>query len=68
VFILNEYDYSLLLEVGDKMIAKNSSEQDHTTQGKIYKIVDINGIGFWIINDKGQEIITTDTTLRCVGN
>jgi uncharacterized protein YgiM (DUF1202 family) len=51
-----------LLQIGDKLKA-NWSENitDHVTKGKVYTVKKVNQVGFYIINDKGEESFPIST-------
>lgn len=53
------------MKIGDKLQAKwSESLVDHTTKDKVYEVVDINNLGFWIINDKGEKHLPISTSFR----
>lgn len=51
------------MKVGDKITPKwSESFCDHVTKGKIYEVVEIKNVGFFIINDKGKKCFPISTT------
>lgn len=55
------------LAVGNKMKAKWSEKLvDHVTKDKIYEVVEVSEIGFYIINDKGEKRFPISTTFTIV--
>jgi hypothetical protein len=51
------------VKVGDKLKAQwSESYTDHTTQDKIYEVIEVKKIGFFIINDKGERCFPISTT------
>ena len=55
------------MEVGAKVMAKWSERiVDHTTEGKVYEVVEVDQIGFRIINDKGIKCLPISTSFTRV--
>ena len=52
-----------MLQVGSKLKAKWSENLvDHVTKGKVYEVVEVDEVGFRIINDKGDKCFPISTT------
>jgi hypothetical protein len=51
------------MKVGDKIKAQWSEPYvDHTTQDRVYEVIEVKKIGFFIINDKGERCFPISTT------
>lgn len=51
------------MKAKDKLKAKwTDNIADKVTKDAIYEVVKVNEIGFWIINDKGEECFPISTT------
>lgn len=47
-------DEKVKIKKGHKLLAETSNEMDYTTEGEIYKVIEVNRFGVWIINDNNH--------------
>ncbi len=56
-----------MLHVGCKLKAKWLEDLvDHVTKDKVYEVVEVSDIGFYIINDKGEKSFPISTSFTMV--
>lgn len=58
-----------MLKVGDKLTAEWTEEYiDHVTEGRKYEVLRTSNIGFYIINDKGEECFPISSQFKREGD
>ncbi|GIN21435.1 hypothetical protein [Siminovitchia fordii] len=57
------------MKIGDKLTPQwSESLSDHVTKGKVYEVVEVKDVGFFIINDKGEKCFPISTTFMRVNS
>lgn len=53
------------MKVGDKIVAKWTEKfTDNVTKGVEYPVVEVNDVGFYIINDKNEKCLPVSVEFR----